>query len=301
MLATSAPAMPQETGRRDHYVGILLAYVEAINPTDAERIEMGVTTQEAIDSGRVKPVSYTEDDGRYRLDFWLKGKSEDGDDIRVRHSVFLKNEENRPSNSGNIQVINKQGKTAYIPEAAFAKGQTPYPDWFSTPYHRARVGESDLVQFINAWTNKKADADAVPLDFAGICNGNLKPLHQLLQSPAASYVKVMLGIRTTDEGRRFQTVFPRVIMPAWTVNYERLHKELGNYLSNSSARNDFGITPDMAYDRKLYRLRNWDGDAATPTEYSQPAVSYASQPVARGPVKQPDLPVISSHDDDLPF
>ena len=305
MLATSAPAMPQETGRRDHYVGILLAYVEAINPTDAERIEMGVITQESIDSGKVKPVNYTEEDGRYRLDFWLKGKSEDGDEIRVRHSVFLKDEENRPANSGNIQVVNKQGKTAYIAEAAFAKGQSPY-DWFSTPYHRAKIGESDLVQFINSWTNKKADSEAVPLDFAGICNGNLKPMQQVLRGSDASYVKVMLGIRTTDEGRRFQTVFPRVILPGWTVNYERLHKELGNYLSNSSARNDFGLTPNMAYDRNLYRLRTWDGEAgaAMPpvASYgSQPVAASYSQPAGQGPVRQPDLPVSSSHDDDLPF
>ncbi len=294
MLATSIPTMPQETSRREHYVGILLAYVEAINPTDAERIEMGIISQESLDSGKVKPVNYKEDDGRYRLDFWLKGKDESGKDVRVRHSVFIKHEDARPSTVGNIQVINQQGKTAYIPQAFFDKGKSPYEDWFSAPFQRARVGEADLLQFVNAWTNKKAEDKPAALDFAAICKGSLKPLHQILQSEKASYVKVMLGVRIADDGRRFQTIFPRVIMPAWTINYERLHKELTNYLSNAQSRNDFGITPDMAYDRKWYRLRVYE--ESVPMSTSSAHVMQHNEPDT-----QLGLPISSMHDEDLPF
>jgi hypothetical protein len=295
MLATSIPTMPQESVRREHYVGILLAYVEAINPTDAERIEMGIVTQESLDSGKVKPVNYREEDGRLRLDFWLKGKDESGKDVRVRHSVFVKSEDARPSTVGNIQVINQQGKTAYIPQAFFEKGKSPYEDWFSAPFQRARVGEADLLHFVNAWTNKKAEDKAIVLDFAAICKGSLKPLHQILQSDKASYVKVMLGVRIADDGRRFQTVFPRVIMPAWTINYERLHKELTNYLSNSQSRNDYGVTPDMMYDRKFYRLRVYEESVPMSTS------SHAMQVSHNEPDTQLDLPISSMHDEDLPF
>jgi|GEM_PF-6337902 len=295
MLATSIPTMPQESVRRDHYVGILLAYIEAINPTDAERIEMGLVTQEALESGKMKPVNYREEDGRYRLDFWLKGKDEAGKDVRVRHSIFIKDEDSRASAVGNIQVINQQGKTAYIPQAFFERGKSPYEDWFSAPYHRAHIGEADMVQFINAWTNKKSEDKALTLDFASICKGNLKQLHQILQSGKASYIKIMLGVRIADDGRRYQTVFPRVIMPAWTINYERLHRELVNYLSNAQARNEYGITPDMTYDRKLYRLRMYE------ETIPESPTSVMSQPRESEPATQASFPVSSIHDEDLPF
>ncbi|WP_314508896.1 hypothetical protein [Xanthocytophaga agilis] len=287
--------MPQESVRREHYVGILLAYVEAINPTDAERIEMGIVTQESLDSGRTKPVNYREEDGRYRIDFWLKGKDESGKDVRVRHSVFVKNEDARPSTVGNIQVINQQGKTAYIPQVFFEKGKSPYEDWFSAPFQRARVGEAELLHFVNAWMNKKTEDKAVVLDFASISKGNLKQLHQILQSDKASYVKIMLGVRIADDGRRFQTVFPRLVMPSWTINYERLHKELVNYLSNAQSRNDYGVTPDMAYDRKLYRLRVYD-EVVTTSNSSNMMHSNMQEPIS-----QLDLPITSMHDEDLPF
>ncbi|MDJ1472467.1 hypothetical protein [Xanthocytophaga flava] len=287
--------MPQESVRREHYVGILLAYVEAINPTDAERIEMGIVTQESLDSGRTKPVNYREEDGRYRIDFWLKGKDESGRDVRVRHSLFVKNEDARPSTVGNIQVINQQGKTAYIPQVFFEKGKSPYEDWFSAPFQRARVGEAELLHFVNAWMNKKTEDKAVVLDFASISKGNLKQLHQILQSDKASYVKIMLGVRIADDGRRFQTVFPRLVMPSWTINYERLHKELVNYLSNAQSRNDYGVTPDMAYDRKLYRLRVYD-EVVTTSNSSNMVHSNMQEPIS-----QLDLPITSMHDEDLPF
>ncbi|MDJ1497811.1 hypothetical protein QNI19_33025 [Cytophagaceae bacterium DM2B3-1] len=287
--------MPQESVRREHYVGILLAYVEAINPTDAERIEMGIVTQESLDSGRTKPVNYREEDGRYRIDFWLKGKDESGRDVRVRHSLFVKNEDARPSTVGNIQVINQQGKTAYIPQVFFEKGKSPYEDWFSAPFQRARVGEAELLHFVNAWMNKKTEDKAVVLDFASISKGNLKQLHQILQSDKASYVKIMLGVRIADDGRRFQTVFPRLVMPSWTINYERLHKELVNYLSNAQSRNDYGVTPDMAYDRKLYRLRVYD-EVVTTSNSSNMMHSNMQEPIS-----QLDLPITSMHDEDLPF
>ena len=305
MLATSAPALPQETSRREHYVGILMAYFEAINPTDAERIEMGLVTREQLDSGQRQPVNYREDDGRLRLDFWLKGKDESGREIRVRHSVFIKNEESRPSAVGNIQVINHQGKSAYIGQAFFDKGQSPYPDWFTAPYHRARVGEADLLQFVNAWTNKKSDDKALPLDFAAISQGNLKALHQVMQSDKASYVKLMLGVRIADDGRRYQTVFPRVILPSWTVNYERLHKELTNYLSNAQSRNEYGVTPDMAYDRRLYRLRLHEEAADMSFDASQTSddmPNYAAPTMKAAPAtNRPEPPAASIHDDELPF
>ncbi|MDJ1483662.1 hypothetical protein QNI16_24400 [Cytophagaceae bacterium YF14B1] len=287
--------MPQESVRREHYVGILLAYVEAINPTDAERIEMGIVTQESLDSGRTKPVNYREEDGRYRIDFWLKGKDESGRDVRVRHSLFVKNEDARPSTVGNIQVINQQGKTAYIPQVFFEKGKSPYEDWFSAPFQRARVGEAELLHFVNAWMNKKTEDKAVVLDFASISKGNLKQLHQILQSDKASYVKIMLGVRIADDGRRFQTVFPRLVMPSWTINYERLHKELVNYLSNAQSRNDYGVTPDMVYDRKLYRLRVYD-EVVTTSNSSNMVHSNMQEPIS-----QLDLPITSMHDEDLPF
>ncbi len=296
MLATSVPTMPQETAstRREQYIGVLLAYIEAINPTDAERIEMGIITQDSLDTGKVRPVNYREEDGRYRLDFWLKGKDEQGKDVRVRHSIYIKNEESAPSKTGNIQVVNQLGKTAYIAQEFYSKGKSPYEDWFTAPFQRTRVGEADLVQFINSWINKKAEEPAMTIDFASITKGNLKPLHQILQSDKASYIKVMLGVRIADDGRRYQTVFPRVIMPAWTINYERLHKELVNYLSNAQARNEYGITPAMLYDRKLYRLRSYD--ESTP-QVSTPVHGLATS-VSAMPV---DLSLSSVHDEDLPF
>ncbi len=308
MLITDAPALPVENARRPHYIGILLAYVESINPTDAERIQMGLLTPEMLESGKVKPVSYQEEDGRHRIDFWLKGKDENGNDVRARHSVFVANEDARASGSGNVQVINTSGKTAYIPQAAFDQGQSPY-DWFSAPYHRARTGESDLVQFINAWTNKKADAAAVPLDFAATCKGNLKGLHQILASDKASYVKVMLGVRTADDGRRYQNVFSRVVMPAWMGSYEKLHKELANYLHNATSRNDYGMDSSAPYDRRLYRLRlaetpgedRDEGQGETYAPVSTVAQPYRAASAANAmPDSGSQIPM-GGDDSDLPF
>ncbi len=298
MLATHVPSMPTESGQRLQYVGILLCYVEAINPTDSEKIQMGLINQEMLDSGRVKPVNYKEEDGRYRIDFWLKGKSEEEKDIRVRHSIFIKNEDAKPSSAGNIQVINHQGKSAYIPDALFQKGQTPYPDWFSAPYQKARIGEAELVSFVNAWTNKKMDDKAVALDFVPFTKGMIKTLHTIMNSDKSNYIKVMLGVRIADDGRRFQSVFGRVIMPAWTNNYERLHKELTNYIYNSQSRNEFGISPDEAYDRKLYRLRVWEPQTERALT-SQDVVKEEYRTESSTPTL--DLPISSMHDEDLPF
>lgn len=312
MLANHAPQMPVESEGRKKYIGILLAYVQAINPTDAERIEMGVITQESIDSGKVKPVNYQEEDGRYRIDFWLKGKDLQQNEVTARHSVWIKDEIVDPSaNSGNVQVANRKGTVAWIAPEYAEKGQTPYPDWFSTPYHRAKSGEADLLQFVNAWTNKRKGEDALELDFPALAKGNLKILQQVLSSGKASYVKVMLGVRTAENGREYQTVFPKVIVQAWMTNYEKLHKELANYLANSSARNDFGMDSSALYDRNLYTLRQHgqqentqgqpvtgnpssDNDWEGPSEWDDRATVAAVKQSATAPNQSPS-------DDDLPF
>lgn len=323
MLRQTAPEMPADTYERKLYTGILKMYVEAINPTDAERIEMGIITQKLLDEGRAKPASYRDthpQNGheRMRLDFHLRFDmtADNGtpDPLRVRHSVWVSKVPVGPSKAGKFQVLNAARQSAWVDEQHLAAGTAPLSKdgkpWFATPYRRAFEGEVALMETVAAWTNQGKDDQPVAYDFNAICQGDIRSLNAVFGSKDGkgksrdNYVKVALGVKN---GERDYQVCHRNLYRHWEPE-EKIYKEI----LASGTTNDFGIAPNTPYVRGAMELRPWMqyGSAPVTTASRVPVEPYPAS--AAGVWQQPETGsykdrlvaasvAAAEGDDDLPF
>ncbi|MGL4631560.1 MAG: hypothetical protein ACRCVT_10175 [Leadbetterella sp.] len=257
---------------------------------------MGVLSEEALKEGRAKPVNYQDGD-KFRIDFWLKGKSasEPSEVIRVKHSVWVQFSESDPAKSGKIEVINGSGKTTWVSESDFAEKKPQIDkngkEWFLPPYRRTYAGESNLHAFLRPWLNADKDTPTHKIDWKKLCNGNLPELHGFLKSKDSGYFKVLLGIQFDGE-KKYQAVFPNYIMPYWMYKFDGLKKSVTDLMNNPNRTKQFDwgfIYGDTNANVPMVGLYNESNATAI--------IASVSVPVANEPL---DLPVTSMHDD-LPF
>lgn len=241
------------------YTGVGSFFLVSVNPSKAELDKLyGYDNKE--------PEYVTEQDGvkSARVTFILKSDPEknNGIEVLVKHSFFLRNEPKKGSQSGKVQIVDSYGNFAWAtPEEAQEKKIPVYgngqPATIAEDYRIAYVGEEELTDFVKkfcgissplVWEDGvckgfKTDEDltqyACRLDkISEYFKGNFKELKDIKELAPASKVKILLGVQTSDKGQ-FQVTYTKKAMGAGNSNYSQLEKSMRETLSQTTKQIDY--------------------------------------------------------------
>ena len=207
------------------YVGVGSSYVLAVNPNKKELDElMGYESQ-----NEPEYVVDTDNGKEARITFIVKTDPETNNGIEItnRLTFTLRNTPAYNKDKTKVQVIDDFGNHMWA-NVADAKEGKPIlrangnPAKIDTKYRMAGDGECDLVDFLKAylgiedvftysndtWTKKENASDYMfKLEhIKDYFSGNVSELKEALALRPHNKVKLLYGVRTTDEGKQYQVV-----------------------------------------------------------------------------------------------
>lgn len=294
---------------RKLYIGIAPVFVVAVNPNKA-MLEKFFGTEldeepEYVGEGKIGKDEDERVVPQVRLDFLVATNpaKSNGIEMKSRISFFLKKEFRYNKDKNKVQVIDKYGQTAWASiEEAKTKAIPQYesgPANIDADYRPAYIGEEDLVGFIKQYLNipnpsytytdknsgekvtkslKNPDEALARLDgIDGYFKGNYKELESILKLQPDNVVKVMFGVRRTDDNKEYQAVYTQKFLKNSITDYSRLDKDLQD-------RKNAGAYPSTEF--SIEPLHEYNTD---PTDFSQPAAP-AVDPLAGNNDAAPQSP-----------
>lgn len=282
-----------EEGSFKLYKGIGSFNILAVNPDKATLSKLTGRDIEEEPSYKGK----TQDGADYtRIVFWVKADSNAKVNNRISlltsFSFMLQNTVRKGSNSGKTQVIDKYGRTAWCTDEDLAARAIPvYSNGkkanISQDYRPAYVGEEELIKFMIAWLNipnpmnynkdtkewyDKADMSdsEIALDMKALLAGDVKEITDIIPAVAPYAVKVVLGVRTTDEGRQYQAFYNRGFLRNSESDYSRIDASI-------QGDKDRGSFPTTEFSTKSLHEYNIE---ATDFSDTKDPISEASQEAA---------------------
>lgn len=208
------------------YIGVASINVLAVNPNNEKLRKYGWTVPDdapepeyvyvkeengnQVKSGRVRLLAQIqdfEDKPVISLDFW------------VRPEMMINKDRTK------CKVIDAYGRTAWGTKEETKNQRVPqYTNSqanISTPYKPCHPGEEELVSFLfkylnitplqifdrklNTWIQTKTPGRLTIDDWNKICDGDAKELGSYLALQPENRVKVILGVRNTDDNKTYQT------------------------------------------------------------------------------------------------
>lgn len=254
------------------YTGVASVYVKGVNPSKYELekfferdIENAPEYVGEIDVNGTKVP-------QVRLDFMVmadpdKYADSKGNpiDFKTRISLFLR-KEFRLSSAGKYQIIDKYGRTAWATEAEITAKQIPVysngkPANIDADYRKAYYGEEELIKFLIAYlsipscqkyvngewvmleANKLADCEASLEHIDDYFKGNFKELSDIIALQPNNKVKVLFGVRNTDDGKQYQTAYTRMFLKNSITDYSRIDKDVKEAKNNGAMpTSEFEVT-----------------------------------------------------------
>lgn len=237
------------------YIGVASVNILAVNPSKAELEKLYGRTldnepeylgETEINGNKVKHV---------RLDFIVKADPEkylDGNnqpiDFTTKVSLFLRNAYRYNKDNNKVQVIDKYGRTAWVTVEQAKNKEIPVysngPANIDKDYRPAYVGEEDLIKLLIAYLNIPScqryidgkwvmnDADKLPDSEAMLehindyFKGDISELKTIISYQPNNKVKVLFGVRTTDDNKQYQTAYTRMFLKNGVTDYSKLDKDV---------------------------------------------------------------------------
>lgn len=264
-LAIGKTQESKESTGFKRYVGVASSFVIAVNPTKKE-LETIYGREIANDP---EYVVDTDNGKEARITFIVKTdpKTNNGIEMINRAMFTLRNTPAYSSDKSKVQVIDKYGNTTWANTEDAKAGKKLYSVngkelMIDSSYRMACVGEADLIAFLKAylcvggafnyidgsWV-KKDNADDFLFGLEHIKDyftGDFSEIKDAIALQPNNKVKLLYGVRTTDDGKQYQTVATRGNMilhnNAGSKALEKLERELANAKNNGSyANTDFKV------------------------------------------------------------
>lgn len=237
------------------YIGVAPVFVNAVNPTKAELENIyGIALE-----NNPEYISETEINGKKvkqaRLDFIVSTDAAkcNGIELTSKISFFISDSVRYNRDNTKIQVINKYGETTWLPiEDAKAKRVPENLSWFEpADFRPAYIGEEELTGFIKAYLNipnksyrnakgevvelkDKSEAEARLDNIANYFKGDFTELKSVLALQPNNKVRVLFGVKTTDDGKQYQAVYTQRFLKNNNTNYESLKKDVEDRKANGA-------------------------------------------------------------------
>lgn len=279
-LAIGKTQESTETQEFKKYVGVGSSFVVAVNPTkkELEEIfgrEMANEPEYVVDTDNGKEA---------RITFVVKTDPSacNGIEMVNRVTFTLRNAPAYSRDQTKVQVIDKFGNSTWADtEVAKAGGKILTAGGnnakIADGYRMACVGEADLIDFLKSylcvgnafnyvngsWVLKENTDDYVfGLEhIKDYFSGDFSEIKEAIKLQPNNKVKLLYGVRTTDEGKQFQTVAIRqgFVLPNYAGSraLARLESELSRAKDNGSyANTDFRVQELAEYTVEATNLNN---------------------------------------------
>lgn len=232
------------------YTGVAPVFILGVNPNKAE-LEKLYNTQFEKEPEYISEIEVGEDRHKVqnvRLDFIVKTDAEkcNGVEIITKVVFFIRNEYRYNRDKTKVQVIDKYGRTAWVTiEQAKAHEIPMYkngPANLDKDYRPAYHGEEELTDFIKSYLNipnvmkyvnntwimvdNPSDCEARLEDINSYFKDDFKELKEVIALQPNNKIKVLFGVRTTDDNRQYQTVYTQMFLRNNITNYSKLDANL---------------------------------------------------------------------------
>ena len=212
------------------YVGIAPVRVLAVNPTKKELEAIYGTTLDK----EPEYLGSREVDGKnvpfVRVDFIVStDESKSGVAMTTKASFFVRKQFMMNRDATKVKVVDKYARTAWVTQDEFKNKLVPTykngPARIDNDYRMLYQGEEELLIFVKNYLGI-ADVDefvdgtwrmkAKPEDYTAGFNdmekwfkGDISEIKSAIAMMPDNYIKLLFGVRTTDEGKEYQDVFTR--------------------------------------------------------------------------------------------
>lgn len=263
------------------YIGVASINVLAINPNnttlrmygwqipeDADEPKYVTTNNEGKKSARVRFLAQIQDlDDKpvVALDFWIRPEIQFNKDLTK------------------CLIIDSFGRTAYGTKSEVQAHAIPQyangPANISNDYKPAHVGQDALILFLmkylnvtplqmfsaksNQWVATK-NPGRLTIDYWDkLCNGDVSEIKSYIALQPDNRVKVVLGIRTTDDNKNYQTFLPSCFIG----NGARVDITTGEYASARKAIDKF-VEYRSGYTFSAVPVKEWTETATEVVDQS---------------------------------
>ena len=234
-----------DTAEYKRYIGVAPVFINAVNPTKKELEGFYNTTidNEPKYLGEVevndKKIS------NVRIDFIVTtDETAVGTALRTKVSFFIRNEYRYNRDRTKVQVIDKYGRTAWVTIEQAKNHEIPTysngPANLDKDYRPLYYGEEQLTEFIraylgilpvmkyvdNTWVMREHPEEyEIRLDkIANYFKNDFSELKEIITYQPNNKVKVLFGVRTTDDNKMYQTVFTDMFLKNSNSDYTKLAK-----------------------------------------------------------------------------
>lgn len=258
------------------YIGATPVFVKCVNPSKEERNKL---LGAEIESEPVY-LDELEVDGKkipqLRVTFYVQPVEEE---VIIPVTFFLRKEHRFNGDKTKVQVIDKYGYSGWATQEQLKNhGQLKSSSGknlrITTSYRPAYNGEIQLMEFIKAYLNiadylayinedwvsnpKVTASDCeCSLDMEALFKGNFTELFSVPKMMPTNKVKMMFGVRTTEEGKQYQAAYTNKVLKNSARDYSEIDKDLQERKKNGAYQN-------IEYDVKPFREY-----APEPTDFSK--------------------------------
>ena len=257
MAIAKGKESPEATGYK-RYIGVGAAFVKAVNPNQKEMEALYGREQE----NEPEYVGTVERDGKdipnVRISFITNPDPDKyGEGILIPHTYFLRREYRYNSDKTKVQVIDKYGRTAWVTIEQAKNHEIPMysngPANLDKDYRPAYVGEEELTQFLinylnipnvmkydranNKWylVDNPQDSECRLDEIEKYFKGDFTELRSAIALQPANKVKILYGVRTSDDNKQYQTTYTRMTLKNSVTDYSKLDADVMEMKSRSTS------------------------------------------------------------------
>ena len=212
------------------YVGVAPVKVLAVNPAKEELEKIYGTTLDK----EPEYLGSREVDGKnvpfVRVDFIVSTDEEkSGVAMITKASFFVRNQFMMNRDATKVKVVDKYARTAWVTQDEFKNRLIPTysngPARIDKDYRMLYQGEEELLMFVKNYLGisdvdeyadgvwrMKANPEDYTAGFNNIANwfkGDVSEVKAAINMMPNNYIKLLFGVRTTDDGKEYQDVFTR--------------------------------------------------------------------------------------------
>ena len=254
-MAFGQGQVSSEGGIVKRYIGVASVFVLGVNPLKEELEKFyGRTLDNApeyLGEAEVGDAKVPQ----ARLDFIVKADPEKYLDEHnqplnfvSKVSLFIKRAYRYNKDNTKVQVIDKYGRTAWVTVEQAKAHEVPVysngPANIDKNYRPAYIGEEELIKFLIAYLNipscqryvdgkwvmndadKLSDSEASLEHIEDYFKGDFSELKTIIGYQPNNKLKVLFGVRNTDDNKQYQTVYTRMFLKNGVSDYSKLDKDV---------------------------------------------------------------------------
>ena len=263
----------KEAAEIKRFTGVGSVFVVGVNPNKTE-------LEKLYDRELDKDPEYiTEKDGvvSARIDFIVKtdttAKGNNGIELLTKVSMFIRKEYRFNKDKTKVQVIDKYGRTAWVTKEQAKNHEIPVysngkPANIDKDYRPAYVGEEDITNFlklflgipnVEKWVKNEEtgrrevvglvdnpqDCECRLENIEDYFKGKFTELKDAINMMPNNKIKVLFGVRTTDEGKQYQDVYTRKFLSNAVSVYDKLSEDVQSAKDNGAYPNTEFVIADL--------------------------------------------------------